>query len=270
VIETVRGYYEDNVQQEWERLETGLCRAEFASTMRLVRRHFPAAARVCDIGAGPGRYSIELARVGHRVTVFDLAHGNLVRARLQFTQAGLQAEAYVQGSATDLGPLKTASYGAALLLGPLMHLTSSAERHAALLELRRVMMPGATGIVAYLNSWGLMRTGMTDFPATYADAKSILALLQPQTFEGTLRGFTDCHWSTPPEAQSEVQAAGFRVITYAGVEGFAGGMHGVVDRIAKEDPVAGDAIVTAAAETSELPQYRDATDHLHLVVCREG
>ena len=74
--------------------------------------------------------------------------------------------------------------------------------------------------------------------------------------------------STPPEAKAEVMAAGLDVLTYAGVEVFAGGMHELVGRVAVEDPKVFASILAVAPQTSELPQYRDATDHLHLVAHR--
>jgi hypothetical protein len=58
------------------------------------------------------------------------------------------------------------------------------------------------------------------------------------------------------------------VITYAGVEGFAAGMLSAVERIATEDHPAYENILRLVAETCELPQYRDCTEHLHVVVQR--
>ena len=51
---------------------------------RLVEEYFPPSGRVADIGGGPGRYAIELLRLGFRVTLFDLSEGTVsfARARL--------------------------------------------------------------------------------------------------------------------------------------------------------------------------------------------
>jgi hypothetical protein len=40
----------------------------------------------------------------------------------------------------------------------------------------------------------------------------------------------------------------------------------MIERMAAEQPAAFRNLVRMGAETSELPQYRDATEHLHLVV----
>jgi hypothetical protein len=39
-----------------------------------------------------------------------------------------------------------------------------------------------------------------------------------------------------------------------------------LEQIAAADPVAHENVLRLAAETGELPQYRDATEHLHVVV----
>ena len=71
--QSVKDYYNKNAKMESERLDGGLCKIEFASTLGLIDRYFPKQGRVCDIGGGPGRYSIELLRRGYQVTLFDIS-----------------------------------------------------------------------------------------------------------------------------------------------------------------------------------------------------
>ena len=63
-----------------------------------------------------------------------------------------------------------------------------------------------------------------------------------------------------------MEAAGLEVINYAGVESFASGLGGLLESLAMDNPDAYENIVQVAAETCELEQYRDSTDHLHIVV----
>lgn len=51
--EYVRNYYDATPEREWERLDTGLSRVEFAATQRLIEKYFPEAGDVCD-----GRWGI--------------------------------------------------------------------------------------------------------------------------------------------------------------------------------------------------------------------
>jgi SAM-dependent methyltransferase len=266
VSQVVRDFYDSDVEREWRRLDEPLCQIEFASTLRLVEKHFPAVGRVCDIGGGPGRYTMELARRGFRVTLVELSDGLLRRGQAALSDAGVSAERLLCGDACDLSGLPSAYFDAGLLLGPLYHLVDQPKRLAALAELRRVLKAGSVAIVAYLNSWGILRCGVGDFPERYADLSFTRSLLGEKTFPGSLAGFTECYWATPEAALREVGEAGFELLTYCGAEGFAGGMRPMIERIAAEQPAAFRSLVLVGAETSELPQYRDATEHLHLVV----
>ncbi len=267
----VREFYNKNVASEWQRLETPLCDIEFASTLRLIDRYFPQQGHVCDIGSGPGRYAIELLRRGYSVTLFDLAEELLRFAQTQIEALGLQAEQFIHGDARDMSRLRTEAFDAALLMGPMYHIIEPAERAGVLGELSRILKSGGTAIVAYLNSWGIMRTGVVDFPHWYRDLTFLRSMLSEHVFKGReLSGFTECYWSTPKAAVAEVEGAGLDVVSYAGAEGFAGGMRPLLERLAEKDPEVYANVVKMAAETSELEQYRDSTDHLHIVVRRKG
>jgi S-adenosylmethionine-dependent methyltransferase len=194
-----RDFYDRNVAREWARLDLPLRCVEWASTLRLIDRYLPPGGRVCDIGAGPGRYAIELLRRGYRVTLFDLSERELELARARLDELGLAAERTIVGDARDMSALASASFEAALLLGPMYHLVEPEGRAAALRGLARILKLGGTAIVAYLNFWGIMRTGITDLAHWYRDIATLRAMLHEHTFAGqSLAGFTECYWSTPP------------------------------------------------------------------------
>lgn len=263
---SVTDYYNANVETEWKRLTLPLCAIEFASTLNLIARYFPPQGHVVDIGCGPGRYALELRRRGYSITLVEPAEKELAFAEEQFAQAQLRAERFVAADARNLEGLRAGMFDAALMLGPLIHIVERTERAQALAELMRVLKPGGTAIISYLNSWGLIRTGLTDFPARYQDASFLRAMLGEIAFPEPLSGFTVCYWSTPPIAHHELSEAGLEVISYASAEGVAGGMWPIVEKLAATDPVAYANLVEFAAETCELPQFRDSGDHLHFVV----
>jgi S-adenosylmethionine-dependent methyltransferase len=267
----VKNFYNSNAAHEWERLDKPLCKVEFVSTLRLIDKYFPKGGRICDIGSGPGRYAIELARRGYTVTLFDLSEEEIRLAQAHFSQLGLSAEQFIVGDARDMSVFAAASFEAALLMGPMYHVVEPAGRIGVLGELSRILKPGGTAIIAYLNAWGIMRTGVVDFPHWYRDITTLRSLLSEQTFTGaSLDDFTECYWSTPPAALHEVEKAGLQVLSYAGAEGFVGGMGPLLERLSADDPEAYANVVEVAAESCELEQYRDSTDHLHLVVRKAG
>ena len=248
-------------------MEAGLQRIEYTSTLRLIEKYFPSNGAICDIGCGPGRYAIELARRGYRVTLLDLSEKLLERAKKAIASEGVSAERLVQGDARDLGVFKDESFDAALLLGPMYHLIERDDRSLALSELVRILKPGGRAIVAYLNSWGMLRSGLAGFPKRFIDPAFLRSLLGETTFEDRERpNFTECHWSNPEIAGEELLDAGLRVVSYAGAEGFLEGMAPLLEALWTNEPEAYKNVLEFAAETSELPQFRDATNHVHFVV----
>ncbi len=118
----VQKHYDTHVVQEWRRLEDAQGKIEFASTLHLIEKYFPAQGRVCDIGGGPGRYTIELIRRGYQLTLLDFSEEEIKFARSQLEGSGLQAEQLVVGDARRLTEFVSGSYDAALLMGPMYHL----------------------------------------------------------------------------------------------------------------------------------------------------
>lgn len=264
--EVVRGYYDREVEREWDRLERPYRRLELVTTLHLIARYFPKGGHLADIGGGPGRYTVELLRQGYRVTLVDLSPRAVAFAETKLAELGLRAEAVLCADARDLGMLPDATFDGALLMGPLYHIVDEAGRAQALSELRRILKPGAPAVVAFLNPWGILRSGLAEFPDAYGQLGYVRDLLSDWVQSGEQRAFTEAVFLTPPRALGELRAAGFEVVTYAGAEGFAAGMLEELERMAAADRVAYANVLRLAAETCELPQYRDATEHLHAVV----
>ena len=79
----VRRFYDAYGEREWTRYDAGPANARApANLVNLhlhlwhLRRYVRAGDHVLDVGAGPGRFTIELARLGARVTVGDRTRGS--------------------------------------------------------------------------------------------------------------------------------------------------------------------------------------------------
>lgn len=200
------------------------------------------------------------------MTLVDLSPRTVAFAEAKLAELGLRAEALICADARDLGMLPDDAFDGALLLGPLYHIVDEAGRAQALAELRRVLKPSAPAVVAFLNPWGILRAGLCEFPDAYARLDYVRGLLADWVQAGEQRAFTEAAFLTPPRALGELSSAGFEIVTYAGAEGFAAGMLDELERMATADPVSYENVLRLAAETCELPQYRDSTEHLHAVV----
>lgn len=264
--EVVRAYYNGKAEDEWTRLERPYRRFELLSTLRLVDKFFPSTGRIADIGSGPGRYAVELLRRGYAVTLVDLSEQSIAFAQRKLAELGVHAEASYAIDACNLSPLPDGLFDAALHLGPMYHIIDPARRRRALAELFRVLKPGAPAIVGFINPWGVLRSGLTEFPDEYHDESHIRQLLQTYIQAGEQDAFTEAAFVAPPQALDELVAAGFIVKCRAGVEGFASGALGPVATLHENDPSAYATVARLVAETATHPAYRDCTEHLHVVV----
>ncbi|MBQ4581577.1 MAG: methyltransferase domain-containing protein [Clostridia bacterium] len=122
-------------------------RVEFETTMRCIRRYLKDGARIIEIGAGTGRYSHALARMGYPVDAVELVQHNIDQFNAS-TQAG-ERVTIRQGSACDLSAFPDNTYDVTLLLGPMYHLFTEAEKVQALSEAVRVTKKGGVIFAAY-------------------------------------------------------------------------------------------------------------------------
>ena len=161
------------------RLLTRYGRVEFETTMRYIRRYLPENARIIEIGAGTGRYSHTLAREGHTVDAVELVQHNID----QFIAGTAEGERVTirQGSACDLSAFPDDTYDVTLLLGPMYHLFTEAEKFAALSEAIRVTKPGGVIFVAYC----MADPSILQFGFMKGNAPQLIekGLLDPVTFK---------------------------------------------------------------------------------------
>jgi ubiquinone/menaquinone biosynthesis C-methylase UbiE len=111
-----------------------------------VLRHLPSPpATVADIGGGPGAYALWLASLGYCV-----GHRDIVEMHVEQLRTRIESGARVSTAVSDARwlDLADASVDAALLLGPLYHLTDQQDRIQSLTELRRVLRPGGLAFIA--------------------------------------------------------------------------------------------------------------------------
>ena len=72
-------YYRSKAERERTRLiDPDRCRLEFEVNLHFLERYLEPRSRILDIGGGPGRYAIEMAKQGHRVVLADISPDLLV------------------------------------------------------------------------------------------------------------------------------------------------------------------------------------------------
>ena len=261
----VKEYYDNNYEKEWDRLKKPYRIIEFMSTMYLIEKYFPKEGNAIDIGCGPGRYSIELLKKGYNVTLFELSGEELKLAKSKIEEEGLKAQEYICEDALNLHFLESEKYDVLLLMGPMYHVLNETDRVKILKEARRILKDDGIALISYINSWGCLKSGVTEFSEVFSDLQNVYNYLDEQKFDPN-SSFTNLYMTTPTNALKEVTEAGFNIISYAGVESFLSGIESRVVELAVEDKNVYNNLLKVASETCEYPQYRDATEHIHIIV----
>ena len=123
---------------------------EYLLTMEYIEKYLFDGAKVLEIGAGTGRYSITLADMGYDVTAVELVPHNIAIMKKK-VKAEHQIR-IIEGNAVDLPFLPDETFDLVLLLGPMYHLFTDEEKHAAISEAIRVAKPGGVIYAAYINN----------------------------------------------------------------------------------------------------------------------
>jgi S-adenosylmethionine-dependent methyltransferase len=218
----IADYYDKNRQREWERLERRH-RTEFALTMRSLAEHLPPSpVDILDIGGGPCRYAIALAKIGHRVTLLDPSTECLDLARQKATEERVQLAAIESGDARDLSRFQGESFDAALLMGPLYHLVEEADRQATLREARRVLRPRGLVFAAFLTRYAPIRKMAKESPEwPLKEPDRFARILEQGVVLATDRekGFPDSYFAHPTEVKPFMEAGGFETLDLLACEG---------------------------------------------------
>ncbi len=125
-------------------------RIEFLTNTRYIERCLSPGAKILDVGAGAGEYSLYFARKGYSVSSLELADANIAAFRKKLLPD--DNIDLVQGNALDLSRYPSDSFDAVLLFGPLYHLHSEANRQKCIAEAKRVCKPDGTIFFAFINN----------------------------------------------------------------------------------------------------------------------
>ncbi|WP_426349857.1 class I SAM-dependent methyltransferase [Alloiococcus sp. CFN-8] len=269
-MDEVKSYYNEAAEAEWNRLSNPYTQVEFQSTLYLIEKYFPKGGKVLDIGSGPGRYSIELLKKGYKVTLLDISEKELDIAKNKIQEAGLKAEGYHAQSALDLDKFQDEAFDIILIMGPLYHLHKKEDRLRVLKEGRRLLKKGGVALISYINSWGCLKAGVEEFPEEFKDKGHFLRFLQEDMCLSAEESFTEAYFTTPPVALKEIEESGLKLVSYGGAESFLAALRPQLLVLNREQPLIYRDFVAFAAENCELPQYRDATEHLHIIAIKES
>ena len=144
----IKEFYTMNCNEE-ERLLSRSGNVEYVTTMSYIHMYLKdnPQARILEVGAGTGRYSIELADEGYTVNALELVEENLAVLRSKIKPENrITAE---QGNALDLSRYEDNTFDLTLVLGPMYHLFTDSDKKTALQEAIRVTKKNGIIMIAY-------------------------------------------------------------------------------------------------------------------------
>lgn len=160
--EYVRQFYDAYGEREWERLQRDPDKlVNFHIHRHFLERFIAPGDRVLEAGAGPGRFTIELARLGAYITVGDISPTQLELNQMKVTEAGCEQQVVGREvlDIADLSRFETDSFDAVVCYGgPLSYLFERAE--SALRELLRVTRPGGHLFLSVMSLLGTTRSAL--------------------------------------------------------------------------------------------------------------
>ncbi len=130
--------------------KSNAARVEFLTTVRYIEKYLNPGAKILDVGAGAGEYSLYFARKGYAVSALELADANIAAFRAKMTDD--DSIDMVQGNALDLSRYDTESFDVVLLFGPLYHLHEEADKLRCIEEAKRVCKPGGKIFFAFISN----------------------------------------------------------------------------------------------------------------------
>ncbi len=220
--ESIRKYYMEYGLKEWKRLvKDPFHKLEFDTTMHFLKKYLPKKGSVLDAGGGPGRYAIELTKLGYDISLLDLTPELLQIARRKIRKEKVQDKVrqIVEGSIEDLSIFKDQTFDSVLCLGgALSHLVKKKNRQKAVDELVRVAKDEAPIFASVI---GRLAVCINSINYLWPEMLEAPDVFRKYTTTGDYLGgwgFAPAHFYSPKELKEEFERKA-KVLEMVGLEG---------------------------------------------------
>lgn len=154
----IASFFDAYAEREWERLAPDAKppeRVNFEVHRRLLAETVRAGDRVLEVGAGPGRFTLELARLGARIRVADISPRQLELHRERTAEVEDAIEARDVADVVDLSRYADGEFDCAVCIGgPISYVRERADDAVA--ELLRVTRPGGHVVLSVMSNVGAL------------------------------------------------------------------------------------------------------------------
>ncbi len=157
----IEKYY--NKFNEEHRLTTRHGQVEFETSLKYIHDFLPkgktpSETKILDLGAGTGRYSVQLCSEGYDVTAVELVKRNLEVLRSKHTAVKTWS-----GDARNISFLDDDTFDLTIMFGPCYHLIGDDEKLKAISEAKRVTKKDGIIMIAYtMNEYSVLTFCMAE------------------------------------------------------------------------------------------------------------
>jgi len=267
----VKKYYSEFGIKEWRRLiQDPYHRLEFETTLHFLKKYLPKKGLILDAGGGPGRYTIELAKLGYDMILLDLTPKLLKIAKKQIKKEGVQnkVKQIVEGSIDNLSVFENNKFDAVICLGgALSHLINKNQREKAIDELIRVTKKGAPIFISVIGRFALLTGELVRFPEEIEIKEIFKRIRDTGNYLGTY-GFTSCHFYLPEELEESLMKRRVKILKIVGLEGLSTYHSKETNRLFKKYPKAWKIWWKTHLKTCIHPSVAGISEHF-LIICQK-
>lgn len=227
ISKLVKDYYKEFSNYEWERLTVDpYQKLEWDTTQIFLKKYLPKKGLILDAGAGPGRYTIDLAKKGYDVVLLDFSKENVDLAKIKVKEAKQEKKVkdFIQGTIVYLSQFKDNSFDAVICLGgPLSHVEKK-DRQKAINELIRVAKKNAPIFVSVMGKYAILLECLRRWPEEIADDvsfKNLTGYGDDYNFGSAKSGKSYCHFFTVDEFEKFFPKNKVKQLEIVGLEGLA-------------------------------------------------
>ncbi|MEM3617218.1 MAG: class I SAM-dependent methyltransferase [Candidatus Bathyarchaeia archaeon] len=280
--DAIKEYYSKVGLKEWRRLiRDPYHRLEFDTTMHFLRKYLPPKGLVLDAGGGPGRYTIELAKLGYDVVLLDLTPKLLQIAKNQIKRSKVEGKVkQIQASIHDLSIFKDDTFDAVLCLGgALNHVTCEEHREKAVDELIRVAKSGAPIFVSVIGRLAVLINAIIYWPHEMENSRIYQHICETGDYHG-IQGvytkwyagkkaiFPPAHFYLAEELEKSFRKRNVKILEMVGLEGLATRHQKEINRLFKKYPNAWKNWQEIHLKTCTHPTAVGISEHF-MIICKK-
>ncbi|HYP54661.1 MAG TPA: class I SAM-dependent methyltransferase, partial [Pyrinomonadaceae bacterium] len=233
-----------------------------------LERFVQSGDNVLEVGAGPGRFTIELARLGARVTVGDASRVQLELNERKVREAGFEdsVAARSQLDILDLGAFESETFDAAVAYGgPVSYVMERADEAVA--ELLRVVRRGGRVLLSVMSLVGAARkySATTVKWARERSLDEVEELLRTGDQTGAISANHYCHMFRWSELEAMLERHECRVVAASAANWLSVNQQEALQEIV-DDPAMWQTFLRWEEEFCREPGALDGGTHIIVVL----